>query len=96
MAGAAPGLLARLLCAVGAAPVNVDTVEIGLDVLTDRLGAGAARAALAEAVAQGVRRGLLHDPVRLPPGALQCHWHLEPTARGRALCRRIGRWRSPG
>jgi hypothetical protein len=92
----APGLLARLLGAVAAAPVNVDTAEIGLDVLGDRLGADIPRAALAEAVAEGVRRGLLHDPVRLPPGALQCHWHLEPTARGRALGRRIDRGRAPG
>ncbi len=91
MAGA---LLARLLLDVGVAPVNVDTVEIGLDVLCERL--GASRAALAEAVAEGVRRGLLHDPVRLPPGALQCHWHLEPTARGRAVLRRLTRPRSPG
>ena len=86
----APGLLTRLLCTVGAAPVNVDSVEIGLDVLTDRLGTDLSRATLADAVAQGVRRGLLHDPVRLPPGALQCHWHLEPTARGRAVLRRLG------
>ena len=76
---------------MGAAPVNVDTVEIGLDVLCERLGGDLSRAAVAEAVAEGVHRGLLHDPVRLPPGALQCHWHLEPTARGRALWRRVSR-----
>lgn len=33
-------------------------------------------------VAEAVSAGLVHDPVRLPPGALQCHWHLELTARG--------------
>jgi hypothetical protein len=37
-------------------------------------------AALADAVAAGD----LHDPVRLPPGALQCHWHLRLTPQGMA------------
>jgi len=26
--------------------------------------------------------GLIHDPVFLPAGALQCHWRLEPTPEG--------------
>jgi hypothetical protein len=37
-----------------------------------------------DAVAACVAEGLVYDPVRLPEGALQCHWHLEVTARGRA------------
>jgi hypothetical protein len=36
--------------------------------------------------AAGIRRlvleGLIHDPVFLPAGALQCHWRLEPTPEG--------------
>jgi hypothetical protein len=40
--------------------------------------AGDFHAALADALAEGH----LHDPVRLPPGALQCHWQLELTPRG--------------
>lgn len=39
---------------------------------------GEFRAALARAVAAGK----VLDPVRLPPGALQCHWHLELTPEG--------------
>ncbi len=39
---------------------------------------GECRGALARAVAAGD----LLDPVRLPPGALQCHWHLELTPKG--------------
>ena len=35
-----------------------------------------------DAVAACLREGLIHDPVRLPEGALQCHWHLELTAKG--------------
>jgi hypothetical protein len=36
------------------------------------------RAALAQALADG----LIHDPVRIAPGALQCHWQLEMTPAG--------------
>ena len=39
---------------------------------------GEFRTALAHAVAAGE----LLDPVRLPPGALRCHWHLELTPKG--------------
>ncbi len=38
--------------------------------------------AFCEAVASCGRDGLIHEPVRLPEGALQCHWHLELTAKG--------------
>ncbi len=38
------------------------------------------RAALAQALAGG----LIHDPVRIAPGALQCHWQLEVTPAGAA------------
>ena len=36
------------------------------------------RTVLAEALADH----LIHDPVQLLPGALQCHWHLELTPAG--------------
>jgi hypothetical protein len=39
-------------------------------------------ATFCEAVATCGRDGLIHDPVRLPEGVLQCHWHLELTAKG--------------
>lgn len=32
-----------------------------------------------------VREGLLRDPVRIPEGALKCHWRLETTPAGAAL-----------
>jgi hypothetical protein len=38
------------------------------------------RAALAQALADG----LIYDPVRIAPGALQCHWQLEVTPAGAA------------
>jgi hypothetical protein len=38
--------------------------------------------AFCDAVAITLRDGLIHEPVRLPEGALQCHWHLELTPKG--------------
>jgi len=44
-----------------------------------------------DALARAVARGDLRDPVRLLPGSLQCHWHVELTPEGvntvRALLR---------
>jgi hypothetical protein len=39
-------------------------------------------AAFCDAIASCLRDGLIREPVRLPAGALQCHWHLELTAKG--------------
>jgi len=33
-------------------------------------------------VAACLRDGLIREPIRLPEGALQCHWHLELTPKG--------------
>jgi hypothetical protein len=38
-------------------------------------------------VAACLRDGLIREPVRLPEGALQCHWHLELTPKGVAAAR---------
>jgi hypothetical protein len=35
-----------------------------------------------DAVAAALRERLIREPVRLPEGALQCHWHLELTPKG--------------
>jgi hypothetical protein len=40
-----------------------------------------------DAVAACVREGLVREPVRLPEGALQCHWHLELTPKGVEVAR---------
>jgi hypothetical protein len=41
------------------------------------------------AVADALQAGCIHDPVRLPAGALQCHWHLELTPKGVEMVRRL-------
>ncbi|CAH2604929.1 conserved protein of unknown function [Rhodovastum atsumiense] len=39
-------------------------------------------AAFHDAVAAAVAADLIRDPIRLPPGGLQCHWRLELTPAG--------------
>jgi hypothetical protein len=46
-------------------------------------------AAFSDAVATCLRQGLIREPVRLPAGALQCHWHLELTPAGVEVARRL-------
>jgi hypothetical protein len=84
-------LRTELLRAIANQPIRSDTMEEGLDVLATRLPGGLSRAALAETVQDVVAAGLCRDPERLPAGALQCHWHLELSPKGRAeLSPRLG------
>jgi hypothetical protein len=41
-----------------------------------------------DAVDACLRDGLIREPIRLPQGALQCHWRLELTSTGVAELRR--------
>jgi hypothetical protein len=40
-------------------------------------------------VADALAAEYIHDPVRLPAGALHCHWHLELTPNGVEAARRL-------
>jgi hypothetical protein len=51
-------------------------------------------AEFAAAVRRLTTGGLIHDPVFLPAGALQCHWRLEPTPEGVAAVQAMMRERS--
>jgi hypothetical protein len=77
-----PTLRDALLPIVRNRPIVADTMEEGLDLLIQLLGGDMARATVAAAVQQVVAEGVAYEPVRLPPGALHCHWHLELTPRG--------------
>jgi hypothetical protein len=44
--------------------------------------------AFRDAIADCLRSGLIREPIRLPEGALQCHWHLELTPVGVVEARR--------
>ena len=51
-------------------------------------------AEFAAAVRRLTTGGLIHDPVFLPAGALQCQWRLEPTPDGVAAVQAMMRERS--
>jgi hypothetical protein len=46
-------------------------------------------AACHDALASCLREGLIREPVRLPEGSLQCHWHLELTPKGVEVVRAL-------
>jgi hypothetical protein len=45
--------------------------------------------AFCEVVAACLRERLIREPIRLPEGALQCHWQLELTSDGVSQARRL-------
>jgi hypothetical protein len=69
--------------------INEPSIEAGFQRFRTISGADLDFGSFADAVASCLREGLVKEPVRLPEGSLQCHWHLELTARGVAEARRI-------
>ena len=67
--------------------ISEPTIEAGFERFLALVSEPVALAAFSDAVAGCVRDGLLREPVRLPEGALQCHWHLELTPKGVAAAR---------
>jgi hypothetical protein len=53
-------------------------------------------AEFAAAMARLLAAGLIHDPVNLPAGALQCHWRLDLTPEGFASVQAMLRERGMG
>ena len=69
--------------------INEPTVEAGFERFAALTGGAVSRGAFHDALTVCLRDGLIHDPVRLPEGALQCHWHLELTPAGVKIARKI-------
>ena len=57
-------------------------VEAGFDRSASLANGTLSEANFYPAVANCLARGLIREPVRLPEGALQCHWHFELTPAG--------------
>ena len=85
---ASDDLLAAVLAAAFSGLV-AENADAGIGLLASRAPFAATPAAWHEAVAKAVANGLIHDPVRLLPGALQCHWRLELTPAGFTEARRL-------
>ena len=45
--------------------------------------------AFCDAVDAALHERLIQEPIRLPEGALQCHWHLELTPKGAQMARAL-------
>jgi hypothetical protein len=67
--------------------INEPNVDAGFEQFTAVTGQPVAYDAFCDAVAANLRDGLIREPIRLPEGALQCHWHLELTPSGVAAVR---------
>ncbi len=80
-----------ILRAAWAGAVRADNAEDGFDRIRAMTGCALDNVALADAVAECLRAGLIREPVRLPEGALQCHWTLELTPAGVAAARALRR-----
>jgi hypothetical protein len=69
--------------------INEPNIDVGFEQFTAVTGKPVVYDAFCDAVASTLRDGLIREPIRLPEGALQCHWHLELTPAGVAAARRL-------
>jgi hypothetical protein len=69
--------------------INEPNVETGFERFIVLVRQDVDYSSFCEAVAACQREGLILEPIRLPEGALQCHWHLELTPKGVEVARAI-------
>lgn len=69
-------------------------IEAGFERIQAIAGRKLGPSAFHDALACCLREGLMYEPVRLPEGSLQCHWHLELTPKGVEAVRGLLRERS--
>ena len=69
--------------------IHEPNLELGHERFVTLTGTAVAYDAFCDAVATCLRDGLIREPIRLPEGALQCHWHLELTPAGVAATREL-------
>jgi hypothetical protein len=67
--------------------IHEPNIEAGFERFLVLAGQQVSYDAFLDAVASCLRDGLIREPIRLPEGALQCHWHLELTPAGVAAAR---------
>jgi hypothetical protein len=67
--------------------INEPNIEAGFERFCKLSGRRVDYQTFCDVVAACVGESLIREPVRLPEGALQCHWHLELTPAGVAAAR---------
>ena len=79
----------RLLTTAYRHLINEANLEAGFEAFRALGGGDVDYSEFCDAVATCLRDGLIREPVRLPEGALQCHWHLELTPKGVEVARSL-------
>ena len=75
-------VIAKLLTTARTHWIDEANIEAGFERFAALTEGAGDYAAFADAVSACLRDGLIREPVRLPEGALQCHWKLELTPDG--------------
>jgi hypothetical protein len=70
--------------------ISEPNVEAGYERFTGLADTPITYDAFRDAIDACLRKRLIREPIRLPEGALQCHWRLELTPSGVAEVRRLG------
>jgi hypothetical protein len=69
--------------------INEPNIEAGYERFAAITNGALDENAFREAVTTCLRDQLIREPIRLPEGALQCHWHLHLTPKGVAAARAL-------
>jgi len=69
--------------------ISEPNVELGFERFAVLTGGAVGYGQFCDAVAVCLHDGLIREPIRLPEGALQCHWHLELTPTGVEAARKL-------
>ena len=85
----APDPVALLLLTAFRHTVSEPNVEAGCARIQELAGQPIAAEDVHTALAACLRDGLIREPVRIPEGALQCHWRLELTPAGVVAARAL-------
>ncbi len=80
--------IAALLAVAFRHVINEPNIEAGYERFWTLSGGALDEDTFRLVITEALRRGLIREPIRLPEGALQCHWHLELTEQGVAAARR--------
>lgn len=83
------GAANKLLSMAFSHAINEPNIEAGFERFSALVGGSVGYDTFCDAVASCLRDGLICEPVRLPEGALQCHWHLELTPAGVEAARQL-------
>jgi hypothetical protein len=81
--------VALLLTTVFRQVINEPNVEAGYERFAALNSSVVDAPTFHDALTRCLRDGLIREPIRLPEGALQCHWHLELTPKGIAAARSL-------